>query len=673
MNKCLIKILLIFFLGGFIYAETPKDHAVLVKVSVTEQPVPAFKLSWDYDSTSSAIFINRKMRKEHFWTPLAVLPKDSTSFTDTLIAPGAEYEYFIKKIQDTTLSAFAYLSAGINLPPKQYRGKLLLIVDRTLSDSLKGQLDTFLTDLTGDGWTVRRYDVARTEEFNSTDVATLKKIIDYEYSIPENPVQCLILFGRVAVPYSGATAVDGHFPIHYGAWPADVYYALMDNSWTDFSVFTNTAERSQNWNFPFDGKWDQSFFYDNVRFPVGRIDFYNLPNFKESEIDLYRRYLKKNHAYRNKIINIRKRALLHDGFGMYTAEAPAALAWFNFAALVGPDSIVTQTYFPNMEKDTYLWSYACNQGSYNSMLSTVYTDQLAKKNVNGIFTVYFGSYLPDWDSEDNLLRAAIASNPSLLCSFFGGRPFWHLHHMALGETIGFQTVLTQNNTVEYISSGYNGYKGVHIALMGDPTLRQDVVPPVRNLRLAAKNNLGNFHDEYIYEWDKPDSSEYLAYYVYKSPSFRKKFEKIAEIDTLTFSFRDTVASGEKFYYMVRAVKKEIAVSGSYINMSQGAFIDLQGVLDAGKEQDNSSSGLYPNPADDFIYFIPEKNEELNYIGLYDIFGREVSKIDFNHSSEPSAQMIMLKDNQGRLFPEGIYYLKAEYKNKISSEKFLIIR
>ena len=49
--------------------------------------------------------------------------------------------------------------------------------------------------------------------------------------------------------------------------------------------------------------------------------------------------------------------------------------------------------------------------------------------------------------------------------------------MGLGETIGFSTLATQNNTGNY---DFNNFPGiVSIGLMGDPTLRMHIVAPPR--------------------------------------------------------------------------------------------------------------------------------------------------------------------------------------------------
>ena len=58
---------------------------------------------------------------------------------------------------------------------------------------------------------------------------------------------------------------------------------------------------------------------------------------------------------------------------------------------------------------------------------------------------------------------------------------------ALGENIGYGLLLTQNNPGGLYFASPTGITGkwIHNALMGDPTLRSDVVSPVSNV-IATK-------------------------------------------------------------------------------------------------------------------------------------------------------------------------------------------
>src|SRR5205807_6962433 len=149
------------------------------------------------------------------------------------------------------------------------------------------------------------------------------------------------------------------------------------------------------------------------------------------------------------------------------------------------------SWIPNLSSNAYLWAYGCGPGSFTSIgglgNSDGYHDgvttELYKGDPKAAFTLLFGSWLGDWDSEDNFQRAVLASPSYGLTCACSGRPHWFLQHMALGETIGFGARLTQNNGPGglYRNQMNNCASQIHIALMGDPTLRMHVVAPPSGL------------------------------------------------------------------------------------------------------------------------------------------------------------------------------------------------
>jgi hypothetical protein len=70
------------------------------------------------------------------------------------------------------------------------------------------------------------------------------------------------------------------------------------------------------------------------------------------------------------------------------------------------------------------------------------TSDFANGPVKSVFNMLFGSYFGDWENQNNFLRASIAAEGYTLTNCWAGRPNWHFHHMALGETIGYGTRLT---------------------------------------------------------------------------------------------------------------------------------------------------------------------------------------------------------------------------------------
>jgi hypothetical protein len=434
------------------------------------------------------------------------------------------------------------------------RGKVILLVESGVAAGLAFELERLQQDLVGDGWEVLRHDVARTQS-----VQAVKQIIRNDYSADPGGVQSVFLLGHIPVPYSGNLAPDGH-PDHKGAWPADVYYGDMDGTWGDSAVTVTTASSGRNWNVPGDGKFDPSVLPSDVELQVGRVDLSNLPQFPASELELLRQYLNKNHQFRMKMVRADLRALVDDNFGTFSGEAFAATGWRSFAPLVGFGSTAAADWFPTLGTQSHLWGYGCGAGTYTSASGVGTTADFSRNDPQVVFAMLFGSYFGDWDSENNFLRAALATPRHTLASAWAGRPYWQFHHMGLGATIGYSTRITQNNSSRYSAS--RNTRSVHIALMGDPTLRMQPVAPPGALWLTNRTtgiDLG---------WSA--SSEAVAgYHVYSGSSMGGPFTRLTPTPVTGLGFTDTQGRGS--VYMVRAVKLEVSASGTYYNASQGVF------------------------------------------------------------------------------------------------------
>jgi len=271
----------------------------------------------------------------------------------------------------------------------------------------------------------------------------------------------------------------------------------MDGRWTDNSVNDTTAADARNRNVPGDGKYDQSSFPAPLKLMVGRVDLANMPGRLSyggpatfpSELELLRNYLNKDHNFRQKQFDLPRRGVVGDYFGARDGEAFAASGWRNHSTFFSADNVTALpeqgTWIPTLSSNSYLWAYGCGPGSFTSIGGLGNTDsyhdgvttELVKADVKAAFTLLFGSWLGDWDSEDNLQRAVLAlPSYGLTCSW-SGRPHWFLQHMALGEPIGFGARLTQNNGPGglYQNQVNSCAEQIHIALMGDPTLRLHVV------------------------------------------------------------------------------------------------------------------------------------------------------------------------------------------------------
>ncbi len=557
-----------------------KEYAVQVTAQVQAAPAQV-TLDWLQDAAVApdSYTIYRRTSGSDSWGNGTTLPGSQTSFVDRSVATGGSYEYQIVK-KTSAHTGYGYIQTGIEVPAIENRGRLLLVVDNTHAAELAAELERLQLDITGDGWTVTRLNVDC-----SASVQSVKSLIKAQYDADPANVKAVFLFGHIPVPYSGDIAPDGHYREHEGAWPCDGYYADMDGVWTDTQVNTRRANDPRNHNVPGDGKFDQSVFPSSLELMIGRVDLANMPGRMSlngeatftSEVELLRNYLNKNHRFRTGQLAAPERAVIGDYFGVRDGEAFAASGWRNFAPFVGSANITALnsegTWIPTLSSNAALWSYGCGSGSYTSIggigqigsYRDGVTTELVNSNLKSVFTMLYGSWLGDWDSEDNILRAVLATPEYGLASLWSGRPHWFLHHMAIGEPIGFSTLLTQNNgnNGAYRSQRNNCAGWIHSALMGDPTLRMHVVTPPS----AAMAQLHN--GTMLLTWTAAAGAQ--GYNVYRALNPEGPFTRVNETVITDTLFAEDSELAANATYMVRAVKLQESPSGTYYNLSQGTF------------------------------------------------------------------------------------------------------
>ena len=548
----LLPLLFLLFGSFFAKAQIDLEKSVLITTTHTEDP-PTITLHWAQQAGTTGISIHRKTKGATSWGPTyaSVVAMD-TLFTDDAVEIGRPYEYKITRTG--TMTGFGYVFAGIRVDPIERRGKLILIVEESVSDNLADEITRYTDDLMNDGWLVAMEEVAASD--TPPDVKALI-VNHYEPGI-ENAV---FLLGHVPVPYSGNIAPDGHTPDHMGAWPADVYYADVDGAWTDISINVTGATGTRNDNVPGDGKWDQSIIPSDAELMIGRIDFRNLPAFAENEVELLRSYLDKNSAFRNKTYIPERRGLVENNFASF-AEGFGQNGWKNFVPLCGLENVAYRNYEVVLLNESYLWSYGCGPGSYQSAGGIGNTNFFATNSPRSVFTMLFGSYFGDWDSQNNFLRAAVASGTTLT-NCWAGRPNWQMHHMAMGETIGYAARLSQNNGSTYIA-GFGG-RSIHIALMGDPSLRMEMVYAPSDLSITETN------DGFDLSWTASMESDPEGYNIYKRTNSSDFFTKVNDQIITGTSYTDLgcFAANEMYEYMVRTVILQENPSGTYYNLSPG--------------------------------------------------------------------------------------------------------
>ena len=530
-----------------------------VQVSATVQATPPkITLTWQPDQYGANSYtVYRKAATDSSWSGGTTLSGTTTSYVDSNVTPGSTYEYKIVKAASLGYTGYGYIYAGINAPMPENRGKVVLVVDNTYSAQLTNELARLQSDLTGDGWTVVRRDVSR----NDTP-ANVKAAIQNVYSADPANVKVVFLFGHVPILRCGSLNIDGH---QARPLPADGYYGDMDGAW--------------------DGS--TSYLPSDVDLMVGRVDLANMPGNGAptpwpSELEMLRNYLNKDHNWRHKILTAPARALMGNRFGDFNGEAFAASGFRAFEPLVGPGTVTLaseqdsapadQKWSSMLGAGTYLWGYGCGGGSYTSMsgmgthgtYSDIWSTDIVGQDAKAVFFMMFGSWLGEWDSTDNLMRTILATPTMGLTCSWAGRPHWFYHHMGLGEPIGYSARVSQNNNGLYQNQVNNFMRGIHIALMGDPTLRlHQVAPPSAVLANSAAGQT-------VLSWTASADAG-LEYRIYRAPSPTGPFTRISTSAITGLSFTDTNAPAGTNTYMVRAVKLQNSPSGTYTNFSQGVF------------------------------------------------------------------------------------------------------
>ena len=540
---------------------TLRRAAVRVSAVVRTTPTPQIRLVWTSDNPAGTTYtIWRKLKADASWgVPLATVPATALSYDDNVVAVGDAYEY---RLHSSYASGEGYLYAGLEVAPTESRGTLVLVVDNTHAAYLANDIDLLVSDLRGDGWQVLRHDVAP-----AATPPVVRALIQGDYLANPTAVQAVLLLGHVAVPYSGDIYPDGH-SVHGGAWPADVYYGDMSGTWADVAVNNATATRPENRNVPGDGKFDKSYLPGTpIQLQVGRVDLSRLPTFALPERDLLRRYLQKDHAFRHGQVAVAERALIADAFGYFSGEAFANNGWRNFSALVSEaniTSVAPTDYAATFATQDYLLTYACGGGSYQGIGGgVIHTSDLAARPALGVFNAYFGSYFGDWDNSDNFLRGVIAGAGYSLTSVWAGRPNWELHHLGLGETVGYAARLSQAPGALYVTN--YGANSIHVALMGDPSLRlHPLAPPTA---LAAAAGTGGRAD---LSW-QPSPAAGVSYHVYRAAMADGPFVRLTPTALAGTTFTDPAPLAGASTYLVRAMALKTSASGSYYNLSQGAF------------------------------------------------------------------------------------------------------
>jgi hypothetical protein len=566
MKKLLLLTLVVML--GYAQSKAQTGKSQVVRVNAVANANGTITLKWPAETWSGTFEIARRALGTVSWNTAASVAGSSSSWTDNTVKKGEAFEYLVAKASGGSNSALGYIWAGNTLPETPGLGGIIVLVDSAYLKALSTEMVALQQQLKEEGWIVSSISAGRGES-----PQTVRNRIIAEYNRRKGAVKTLLIIGHVPVPYSGnylaATGQvyppDGH-PDHAGAWPADGYYGDMDGVWTDASVTNTVGSQTRNHNIPGDGKFDQTKLPGTVELEVGRVDLFNMPAFSNNDTLLVRKYLRRNMLWRTNRLTTVERALIDDNFGTLNLSSTA---FQNFSCMFPTDSIYeNRDYISTQKNSPYLWSYGCGGGSNTSCGGIGTTSSFVADSMQNIFTMLAGSYFGDWDQQNNILRAPLCN--SALSSAWGGIPKWYVHHMALGRNIGYGAKLSMNNVTDYWNGGFNlSDNKVHIALLGDPTLKMRHVAPVKKLTAVSQSNyvklswskaLGK-HDGYaVYRYDTVENTYYR---VNKNHIIKDTFYNDS---TNYFNGRNT--------YTVRPIRLETTASGTWYNLGAGPFVSL---------------------------------------------------------------------------------------------------
>lgn len=629
MNKICKAILFLAFFTAFLYgqAQTSAESRSIEGYAIINVNTPSITLHWSGTSNATGYKIYRRALGSSSWgNPIKTLTTTELEYIDESVTTETVYEYAIQKTTNTadplaggTMQGYSYISASIQKPANHANGSMLLLITKLINDSLSSEITGLVDDLSNDGWAVSTEVI--TPELTITQVKAIIKA-------KKEAGQCdaVYLLGNIPVPYSGTFCTDvsyqyppdGHTaaapPSHCGAWPSDGYYGSFDGNWTDLGT-DSTGARAENKNIPGDGK------FDNIRLPgiitvaIGRVDFSKLSAFTESEVQLTKRYLAKVHAFKMGETVTQNKGIVEDNFSGY-AEGFSSSAIRNITAVCGPNSILRGDIFANSDTADFLFSYTCGAGYYNSC-SGVGNSTNYKTQNGAAFNFIFGSYFGDFDINNNFMRASMASTKLGFGCVWSGRPKWVWHTMALGDNYAGIAIRSQNNWQDYDGNYYQN--GVHMNLLGDPSLRTHFISPPTNLSLSIQDS-----DQKVKSsWTASSDMNVLGYYIYRSAEEFGSYTLASNNIISGTTYVDESPLNGKSYYMVRAARETETGSGSYINLSLGTKNSVQRTAKIAAV-DNQALKLYPTLTNATLTLENQSNKTTSY-SIINAIGTEMQR------------------------------------------------
>lgn len=657
--KYLLSLILLLFFSNSINAQwnftfnynSAGQRVALVTATVSESP-PAITLNFIdhiYNSSDPFQIFRRPLHGNGSdWVLQTSLTGGTENWIDTNVTIGDVWEYQVKRDMGSKF-ATGYVSAGIRYDQTNYKGRIILLIDATMSTPLSSELEQLKRDLTGEGWFVTEVFATRIEGWDSGDavVQVKQQLLDVWDAAPANDKPShLFVIGHVPVPRSGLDVQppDGHQNSN-GALGSDSYYADLDGIYTDAATFdpAYVLYDLNARNFPNDYKWDQDFIPSELELAFGRIDFYEIGSYGESEVQLLKNYLDRLHNYRMVVTDM----------GENTAFR---LGWPNsydgsYRSLI-PISNEDNVYLESNSSNHPLW--VNTNGPFQAYLQNSEEPSLSEWDTHGMDATVYGSdqsfwghwAVPETGSAFGKIRALLAADTQCLVTLWQSTAINVFYQPGIGETFGMSCKRiidhnATNNNIEKPEEPYDTndfWNRTHMQYHGDPSLRMFQVYPITNLTQAIVNE-----NQLQLNWTASIEDSVIGYHIYKSSSEFGEYQKITNLLVTETTFTDINITNSNEWYMVRAVKLQVTGSGTYLNPSTGVFIQSSLVLGLNDNNLQSKINIYPNPTSGIV-FIDAENIKL--IEVINSNGQIVKRIKGESSLNLS--------NQAR----GIYFIKV---------------
>lgn len=526
----------------------------------------------------------------------------SFEYTDSTVAPGQLYDYRLipTGTNYTGPTPLPGIVAAVEPAPVLERGHALLLVDETLAASLAPELSQFTEDLISDGWQVIRTNAPRHidgqanwSQNTNNIVGIIKPMIQSVYANPNINLKTVIIFGHVAIPYSGLYPEDAHTGTndnHYGAWSTDLFYADLDGNWSDTSYYSHFIPPT----FPIttnaigDLKFDDNYVPANatvvrsLEVSIGRIDLQGLPAFaavdsQHDEAGLLRHYLHKNHAYRMGQLDVRASsigmAFNEDAEG---AVGRSARGQRSISRLCGRVSEADLFAVTNSDRG-HLLGYQFGYGSIDAIRNgdpryhySATNLAVLSKQPKIAFLLLMGSWFGDWNlGPNNFLRSAIATESYCLGAVWVYNP-WHLTRLSLGWPLGdcqlqYPTYIADSELAGAFS---DAYVDKTFEIMGDPTLGFPPLAELQGLRGGIKGAMKEL------SWDAAPLSN-SRYFVRRSLSGAEgPYLTLTPAGVNGTLFSDTNSPPGTAWYQVRAGRLISTGSGSMWQLSAASTLEL---------------------------------------------------------------------------------------------------